>query len=163
MSNKFIDLVGVVGSSALMAVAACAMAGAEAAEATMAVEGQEEVASLTLTITTDGSGGAVMLAMFDSEDGFQNDKPIKGLRVDVTGPSQSLSVEGLKAGPFAIKAYHDQNGDGELNSNPFGIPTEPFAFSNGAKPRFGPPTWGDAKFTLDAGENTHSLDFKGGR
>ena len=45
--------------------------------------------------------------------------------------------------------YHDENGDGKMNRNFFGIPKEPFGFSNNVKPKFSMPTFEECKFLLD--------------
>ena len=39
-------------------------------------------------------------------------------------------VRGLPPGRYAVAAYQDVNGNGELDKVPPGIPTEPYAFSN---------------------------------
>ena len=43
---------------------------------------------------------------------------------------------------------HWFDGDGEMDLNPFGIPTEPYAFSNNAIGNMGPARWGQARFTV---------------
>ena len=40
----------------------------------------------------------------------------------------------------AIRLFQDLDGDGELDKNAFGMPTEPFGFSNDPVIRFGPPS-----------------------
>ena len=45
-----------------------------------------------------------------------------------------------------MRAFHDVNGDGRMNTNPFGMPTEPFAFSNNARGNMGPASWDRAEF-----------------
>ena len=47
-----------------------------------------------------------------------------------------------------MKAYHDVNGDGTMNTNPFGMPTEPYAFSNNAVGNMGPARWDRARFAV---------------
>ena len=47
-----------------------------------------------------------------------------------------------------MKAFHDVNGDGEMNTNPFGMPIEPYAFSNNAVGNMGPARWEQARFTV---------------
>jgi uncharacterized protein (DUF2141 family) len=64
-------------------------------------------------------------------------------------------------GQYAIRLFHDVNGNGELDTNPFGIPIEPFAFSNNARGRFGPAGWADAVFTVNAGENVQTINVGG--
>jgi uncharacterized protein (DUF2141 family) len=55
--------------------------------------------------------------------------------------------------------FHDVNGDGRMNTNPFGIPTEPYAFSNNARGQFGPASWADAVFTVEAAETTQQINL----
>lgn len=64
---------------------------------------------------------------------------------------------GLPAGTYAVAAFHDANGDGELNANFVGMPTEGYGFSNDARGFMGPPPFEDASFSLDAGAGTRRL------
>ena len=45
----------------------------------------------------------------------------------------------LPHGRYAVVAFVDLDGDGELDRGAFGLPLEPIAYGNDAKPRFGPP------------------------
>jgi len=42
------------------------------------------------------------------------------------------------------------DGNGQMNSNAFGIPSEPYAFSNNAQGTMGPAKWDAAKFIVTA-------------
>jgi uncharacterized protein (DUF2141 family) len=44
--------------------------------------------------------------------------------------------------------FHDENGDGRLDTNVLGIPREGVGVSNNKIRSFGPPKWDDAKFAL---------------
>jgi uncharacterized protein (DUF2141 family) len=55
-------------------------------------------------------------------------------------------------------AYHDENGNGRLDKNVLGVPTEGTAFSRDAKGHFGPPSFNDAAFSAGAGKTV--LDVK---
>ncbi len=94
--------------------------------------------------------GAIMVALFDSEASYNGGKPIRATLVPVTKADAATLIEGLPAGRYAIKSFHDIDGDGKMGTNPYGMPTEPFAFSNNAVPNMGPATWADAAF--DVGE-----------
>ena len=63
----------------------------------------------------------------------------------------------LPAGEHAVAAFHDANGDGELNANFVGMPTECYGFSNDARGFMGPPSFDDAAFFLDADAGTRRL------
>lgn len=54
--------------------------------------------------------------------------------------SQLFSVQEVKQEEIAIRLFQDLDGDGELDKNVFGLPTEPFGFSNDPVIRFGPPS-----------------------
>ena len=118
----------------------------------------QDAANVTVTFTgIQIPTGAIMVGVYDSEAAFAGGQPVQGLRVDVAGPEASTVVSGLKPGRYAIKIYHDINGDGRMNTNPFGMPTEPYAASNNAPARMGPPAWAEAVFEVAAGENAQSI------
>lgn len=122
---------------------------------------QEGTAKLHITIEAAQTGGQIVIALFDSADAFDNGgRPVRGQRIDVTTTALSAEFDGLPAGTYAMKAFHDQNGDGELTKNPFGLPIEPFAFSAGAQAHYGPPKFDAAKISVSAGTNTETLSFQ---
>ena len=47
----------------------------------------------------------------------------------------------LAPGDYAVAAFHDADGDGELATNFLGMPTEGYGFSNGAVGFMGPPSF----------------------
>lgn len=51
-------------------------------------------------------------------------------------------------GTYAITIFHDENSNGELDSNFIGIPKEGYGFSNNATGTFGPPSFEDASFQV---------------
>ncbi len=108
----------------------------------------------------DVQKGAVMFGVYDSEDAYNKGKSMNGARVVADKADVAATIEGLPAGRYAIKAFHDIDGDGQMSSNPFGMPTEPFAFSNNAKGAMGPATWADAAFDLNAGGTKISITIK---
>ena len=86
--------------------------------------------------------GAVMVQLFNSEAGYRRRPSVgaDGSRSAATPPRSLRRPRRPANTPSAL--FHDVNGDGEMNTNPFGIPTEPFAFSNNARGSFGPATLG---------------------
>lgn len=103
---------------------------------------------LTLTVETGGATGAVMVSLFDSETAYASGPPVRRARIDVAAGERSTVFADLPAGTYAIKAFHDVDGDGRLNTNPFGIPIEPVAFSNNAPATMGPAAWESARLTV---------------
>ena len=74
--------------------------------------------------------------------------------------TEQVRFEGLTAGPVAFRLFHDLNSDNRMNTNPFGIPTEPFAFSNNAPAQFGPAKWDAAKFEVSATGATQTIKLQ---
>ena len=112
-----------------------------------------------LTVTVEGiekAQGTIMLGLFD-EATYEDSGSIQGANLKVDGARVTVTFEGLAPGEYAVKLFHDVNDDGEMNTNPFGMPTEPFAFSNDARGRFGPAKWDAAKFTVSADGTTHTI------
>ena len=113
---------------------------------------------LTLTVTSiDNHQGTLMVAVFDSADAWSGGSPVAGARIDVSSDTASASLGTLPAGQYAIRMYHDVNGNGELDTNLMGIPSEPFAFSNNARGSFGPASWEDSVFEVSGDAATHSV------
>jgi len=112
-----------------------------------------------LTLNVEGikkAEGTIMLGLFD-ETTYNGDSAINGANLVVEGDSVTVTFDGLAPGEYAVRLYHDVNNDGEMNTNPFGKPTEPYAFSNDAKGRFGPAKWDAAKFAVTAEGGIHTI------
>lgn len=126
------------------------------------LEAQAGEASLSLTI--EGIApveGQIAVAVFATAEGYKSGKnPIANQMVSVDADTVSVSFTGLESGACAIKIFHDVNGNGDLDTNLLGFPTEPFGFSNGAKARFGPPGFDAARFDLEEGDNEHVIGLE---
>lgn len=104
--------------------------------------------------------GAIMAALFDKEAAYKGQgAPVRGFMVPVSGATAQTELKGLPPGRYAISAFHDVDGDGKMKTNPFGVPLEPFAFSNGAQAQMGPPPWEAVTFDVVAGANTQTLSI----
>lgn len=135
-----------------LAAAACGMLIAGAA---LAQDG-----TLSLTFETGTSEGAVVLAVYDSEAAWNDGgAPAAEARVEVSDGAAVAVLEGLAPGDYAVRAFHDIDGDGEMGMNPFGIPTEPYAFSNNARGHMGPAGWDAARFTV-SGPTAQTIDIR---
>lgn len=63
----------------------------------------------------------------------------------------------IPKGVYAIAMYQDNNGNEELDTNFFGVPKEPYAFSNNIKPKFSEPSFEECKFNFTTAEQTVSI------
>ena len=73
--------------------------------------------------------------------------------IKVTAHEMQVVFNNLSNGDYALAIYQDLNENDKLDKKKFGIPAEPFAFSNDALRRFGPPYFEQAKFNIDGGGN----------
>ncbi len=117
-------------------------------------------ADLTVAFPSAAPPGQIMVAVFNSEASYGGEgQPAQVAMLDVAAGQTSITFDGLPDGDYAVRAFHDLNGDGKMNTNPFGMPVEPFAFSNNAVGNMGPASWERAKFAA-AGATTQSIDLK---
>jgi uncharacterized protein (DUF2141 family) len=120
-----------------------------------------EAATLTISFTDiEAPKGRIMLALFEGAAGYNGGKPVHGAAIEVTGTTASTVITGLAPGQYGVKLFHDVNGNGKMDTNPFGMPVEPFAFSNSAKGNMGPASWDAAAFEVKPGTNAHTISFK---
>jgi len=62
---------------------------------------------------------------------------------------QRVNIGPKKVGIYTASYYLDLNGNNELDKGIFGQPTEPYAFSNGARSMFSRPDVANQRFTHD--------------
>jgi uncharacterized protein (DUF2141 family) len=104
-------------------------------------------ADITFDFDVAKPEGRIMVALFNSEANYGGEgQPVRYAMVDAAGASQQVRFEDLPDGDYAMRAFHDVDGDGKMKTNPFGMPIEPFAFSNNAVGNMGPASWERAKF-----------------
>ncbi len=121
---------------------------------------QSADSKVVLTFETGARTGQVMVALYDSAAAFDggSSSPVAATAISASGPVVA-TFGNLPAGDYAVKAFHDVNGDGQMNTNPFGIPTEPYAFSNNAVGNMGPARWDRARFAV-SGETAQTISIK---
>ncbi|MEX0330772.1 MAG: DUF2141 domain-containing protein [Puniceicoccaceae bacterium] len=110
-----------------------------------------ETASLTVRVTGLSSGqGQVFLSLFNTPDNFLKEPVLE--KTLPAGESNSLTVHfpDLQPGTWAVSVFYDKDGNGKMKKGFLGIPKEPVGFSNDAKGSFGPPSFEDATFSLEA-------------
>ena len=119
-----------------------------------------ETSVVEITFDVGAEDGVVMAALFDSEGAWDGGgAPVRAAMINVAGGDRVARFEGLPPGDYALRAFHDVNGDGQMNANPFGMPTEPFAFSNNAVGNMGPASWDRARFAV-SGETRQTITLR---
>jgi uncharacterized protein (DUF2141 family) len=123
---------------------------------------QNAAAKLDVNFTgIEEKEGAILGVVFNSEDAYNGKgAPVRQIMISADKTEVSTALEGLEPGVYAIKAFHDIDGDMKMSTNPYGMPIEPFAFSNNAVGNMGPAKWADAKFEVKPGANVHAIVIK---
>jgi uncharacterized protein (DUF2141 family) len=110
------------------------------------------VGAADLTVTVSGirnASGSVSTGIFNSESSFA--KPSEALasfRIKTGQGSVGFTAHDLPPGRYAVAAYHDENGNGRLDFDPTGVPTEGYGVSNDARNPSAPPEFAKAAFEL---------------
>lgn len=132
------------------ALALLAPAFASAADLVVSVEGVRS------------ADGDIRVAVHRRADGvdFPDSAGIVKAAMRPAAKAGDLVFTGLTPGEYAIAAFHDEDRDGDLNTNLLGMPTEGYGFSNEARGTFGPPGFDAAAFTIKAGEDRPAVTVK---
>ena len=93
--------------------------------------------------------GNIRIGVFNTSETFlKKGASLKSYVIAVNHTTETINIDDLPKGEYAIMLYHDKNSDANLNQSLIGIPKEPFGFSNNLKPKFAKPTFEEAKFIL---------------
>ena len=133
------------------ALAACSSAPKNPAEPRPTGTGHVQV-----TVTGfESEEGQVLIAIFLDENGWPDDEAVAfGATVLSIRERQAVAeFKDVPSGSFAISVFHDEDSDRELDTGVFGIPSEDYGFSRGARGSFGPPSFDDARLDLIEGES----------
>lgn len=142
------------GIAALTIASIAAPASADSAPRATSVDGAAPgVSHLTVKTETISVGGRLRIAIYANENDFLKNAVSKyETSVDELGVAR-ISLDDLTTGAYAVVVYHDVNMDGRLNRTPLGLPKEPYAFSNGVRPKLRRPKFGEAAVVVAPGAN----------
>jgi uncharacterized protein (DUF2141 family) len=88
--------------------------------------------------------GKLMFQLFD-----ENEQIIKQEIGIIKDKKYSFSIENMKAGKYAIRYFHDENLNGNLETNFVGKPTEGYGFSNNVVGKYSMPPFEKWLFDLN--------------
>lgn len=148
------------------AVAGCQQGPEKAVEASAAEasEALVEFATLRIELATPGHAGKkLFLAAAQTPDGWLKAEGWTAAKsAVVTPPTTVVEFESIPARPTAISAFIDVDADEELARGLFGIPTEPWGFSNDLTPFFGAPRFEDAVIDVQPPSTVTRIRIRGG-
>ncbi|MFA5905223.1 MAG: DUF2141 domain-containing protein [Desulfobacula sp.] len=121
-----------------------------------------KTAATDLTITISGfenSNGVAKVAIVNSKKNYSKDTPFKGYNFKIVN-HKVVETLCLPYGEYAVKVFHDENSNGELDKRIFGIPAEAYGFSNDARGTIGPPEYEKTAFKLDSPQKEITITIK---
>lgn len=109
----------------------------------------------------NSNNGNVKIALCNSDLNYMDHRsPFIGKTIAIKNNNALIEFEDLPFGDYAIKAFHDEDSNDDLNTNILGIPIEDYGFSNNARGMFGPPSWEDAKFNFNSETKIIEIEIK---
>jgi uncharacterized protein (DUF2141 family) len=131
-----------------------------------AQQAQELKGGATLKIKVNGARnakGTIRAALFQSAKGFPGDAAqairTQAANIDPQTLSAQITFADLPGGTYAVSVFHDENMNQKLDKNFMGIPKEGYGASSNPGKRIGPPSFEDAKFTIDGAERSLEINL----
>lgn len=99
----------------------------------------------------EAEGGFIWVGIYHSESDFlvKEKAIIEGVEVKKSG-NLLIPISDLPFGTYAVALFHDLNGNGEMDRNLLGIPSEPYAFSGLIRSKFRLPKFKEIQFQFAA-------------
>ena len=115
-------------------------------------------AKVSVTIEeVESDKGDVYINLFKTDEGFPSEwgKAYKQQKIKAQRGQLSFTFEDVPYGTYAVSIAHDENGNGEVDTNFIGMPKEPVGASN--QTGFGKPSFNRSKFELSKSNPTQGL------
>lgn len=112
-------------------------------------------------VTVDGvrdNRGNVYIGLYSNPNEFLNgDHCTAYYKVKATTAPITVAFNNLSPGKYAVGAYHDEDGSGHVETNPFGQPLNGYALSNGVRAAFARPEFYQAAFPVGTADKPVTL------
>ncbi|MFZ0391074.1 MAG: DUF2141 domain-containing protein [Calditrichia bacterium] len=127
-----------------------------------AIAGTSGEGYLTVIVTgAENDNGYILLALSNSPENYRNHtEPFRTAITEVSNKGARFNFPGLPFGEYAVKVFHDENANKDLDTNFLGIPKENYGFSNNVRGKFGPPDWKKAFFQFHADSLVININLK---
>jgi uncharacterized protein (DUF2141 family) len=117
-----------------------------------------------ILVTIDGlhsANGNVFVGLYASPNKFLHGNECDAFKkVRASAGPITVAFDNLPPGTYAVGAYHDENGNGHLDTNLLGLPIEGYALSNGVRAILAPPRFTDAAFTVGGSDKPIALRIR---
>lgn len=139
-------LAGPIAAALALALAATAASSAQARD--------DGGASLRLEVSTfRNAKGTLNCRLFTEPASFPDGDGARTVRAAIAGTQASCLFDDVPPGTYAVAVVHDENGNGRLDRNFLGIPSEGYGVSNNKTYAMTGPKWDESRFIIKEGES----------
>lgn len=119
--------------------------------------------TIRLSVTNvNEAKGTIWVGIYEGDEDFlDRDKArLVSVKVDEQGIAYLDLPDMVIGKEYALGIFHDLDDDGNLNTNWFGLPSEPWGFTGKIKTRLRLPTFSEVKFRVTAQELFTSIKLR---
>ena len=110
--------------------------------------------AVTVAISSPAEGGDIHVAVYANDREFATEeRNERGDKKRALPRLTQLEVDLPATGTYVLAAYHDVNGNGKLDRNLFGIPTEPYGFPRRPGNKWRRPDFDEVSTNIRPGES----------
>jgi uncharacterized protein (DUF2141 family) len=127
-----------------------------------AKQSNNQIGDLTVYVVgLKSNKGKLKIALSGTKENYKKTKnAFRGVAATIKNNKSEWLFKNIPYGEYAVKMYHDQNGNNKFDRNFLGLPKESYAFSNNAKANLGPAKWEDAKFDFKSKNMTIEIKIQ---
>lgn len=128
-----------------------------------AVQGEaQESGQLSVRATAEHSSSGVLRVRIarDGDEYAGESEAYLEDAVPMRGTSRTVTFDNVEPGEYAVAVYLDEDENGELNTNLFGVPKEPIGFSRNPRIGMSRPNFSETVFDYPGGQFTVDVRLK---
>jgi uncharacterized protein (DUF2141 family) len=126
----------------------------------MALAMAEAAGSVTMNVSNVRNARGKVVVELCTQSTFLADSCALRAEAPARAGATTVTIPNVPAGHYAVQAFHDENGNGDVDRAMFGIPREGVGFSRNARITLSPPKWRDAVFVHPARPETISFSLR---
>jgi uncharacterized protein (DUF2141 family) len=122
----------------------------------LAAPAQAQDAPISLRVVVrgiePGRAGPILCGLWSSAAGWPMNtaRAILRVRAEGSGAERTCTFDLPRIGRYAVAVAHDSNGNGRVDTNLFGAPTEGWASTNDVTHTFSPPSFDESSIDVRA-------------
>ena len=122
-------------------------------------DNQRVIVNVTELKNAEGECNA---CLYSNADAYPDDatEAVECKKAAISGSSSEIIFENVAPGTYAISIFHDENKNGELDTNFLGIPQEGYGASGNVLPKMSAPSFEDNSFAVSDSDVTVDIKLK---